>query len=55
MGAQLKPYKKKEKVKEKENVTEYSEGSSLDAVQEEGEERRENSAEHGYTWRVGVI
>ncbi|XP_063687245.1 protein phosphatase methylesterase 1-like [Bolinopsis microptera] len=48
MGAQLKPYKKKEK----ENVA--GEEGSLTAVQEEGDEENEETTENGYTWRVDL-
>ena len=46
MGAQLKPYKEKEK----DNVA--GEEGSLTAVLEEGEEENEETPETGYTWRV---
>ena len=51
MGAQLKPCKKKEKVKKS------SEGSTLSALPEEGEEKTSVSSESetSYTWRVGLF
>ena len=51
MGAQLKPCKKKEKVKKS------SEGSTLSALPEEGEEKSSVSSESetSFTWRVGLF
>ena len=51
MGAQLKPCKKKEKVKKS------SEGSTLSALPEEGEEKTSVSSESetSFTWRVGLF
>jgi hypothetical protein len=50
MGAQLKPYEKKDKGRDSSGT----EGSSLSTLQEEGGEKEEKSTDTGYTWRVSL-